>query len=63
MSTHPLEQLIRAADVAITSEDYDALMDFYADDAKLVVKPACASPARTRSARPSWRSPNAWRTR
>jgi uncharacterized protein (TIGR02246 family) len=39
MALHPLEQLIRAADAAITAEDFDALMDFYADDATLVVKP------------------------
>lgn len=39
MTTHPVEQLIRAADVAITAEDFDTLMDFYADDATLVVKP------------------------
>ena len=39
MATHPLEQLIRAADAAITAEDYGSLMDFYADDATLVVKP------------------------
>ncbi|KGF81690.1 hypothetical protein IA69_10470 [Massilia sp. JS1662] len=39
MTPHPLEQLIRAADAAITAEDFDALMDFYADDATLVVKP------------------------
>ena len=39
MADHPLEQLIRAADAAITAEDFDALMDFYADDATLVVKP------------------------
>ena len=39
MTAHPLEHLIRAADAAITAEDFDALMDFYADDATLVVKP------------------------
>jgi len=39
MPPHPLEQVIRAADAAITAEDFDALMDFYADDATLVVKP------------------------
>lgn len=39
MAPHPLEQVIRAADAAITAEDFDALMDFYADDATLVVKP------------------------
>ncbi len=39
MSSHPLRQLIEAADRAITAEDFDALLDFYADDATLVVKP------------------------
>lgn len=39
MPSHPLEQLIKAADAAITAGDFDALMDFYADDASLVVKP------------------------
>jgi uncharacterized protein (TIGR02246 family) len=37
--SHPLKQVIEAADRAITAEDFDALMDFYADDATLVVKP------------------------
>jgi len=39
MAPHPLEQLIRAADAAITAEDFDALMQFYSDDATLVVRP------------------------
>ena len=39
MPSHPLEQLIQAADVAITGGDFDALMAFYANDAALVVKP------------------------
>ena len=39
MPSHPLEHLIQAADVAITAGDFDALMDFYADDAALVVRP------------------------
>ncbi len=39
MAAHPLEQVIRAADAAITAEDFDALMEFYADDATLVIKP------------------------
>ncbi len=44
MSDHELKQLIRAADKAITEEDFDALMDFYAADATLVVKPGlCAT--------------------
>ena len=38
-ATHPVETLIRAADAAITAEDFDRLMDFYAEDATLVVKP------------------------
>jgi uncharacterized protein (TIGR02246 family) len=39
MTSHPLQQLIAAADRAITAEDFDALMDVYAEDATLVVKP------------------------
>jgi uncharacterized protein (TIGR02246 family) len=39
MASHPLQQLIAAADRAITAEDFDALMDLYAEDATLVVKP------------------------
>ena len=39
MTPHPLEQLIRAADAAITAEDFDTLMQFYSDDATLVVRP------------------------
>ncbi|WP_407364109.1 SgcJ/EcaC family oxidoreductase (plasmid) [Pseudomonas luteola] len=34
-----IKQLIEAADRAITAENFDALMDFYADDATLVIKP------------------------
>lgn len=34
-----LKSTIEAADRAITAQDYDALMDFYAEDATLVVKP------------------------
>ncbi|UDL89396.1 SgcJ/EcaC family oxidoreductase [Mesorhizobium sp. PAMC28654] len=39
MSDHELKQLIEAADRAITAEDFEALMGFYAEDATLVVKP------------------------
>lgn len=39
MSKHPVESVIERADAAIVSEDFDALMEFYADDAVLVVKP------------------------
>lgn len=34
-----LKQTIAAADRAITAEDFDALTEFYAEDATLVVKP------------------------
>lgn len=34
-----MRTLIEAADRAITAEDFDAVMDFYADDAMLVVQP------------------------
>jgi ketosteroid isomerase-like protein len=36
---HPLKALIEAADRAITAEDFDAVMPFYADDAVLVIRP------------------------
>ncbi len=36
---HPLEELIASADAAIVGEDFDALLEFYADDGVLVVKP------------------------
>lgn len=39
MSSHPLKEVIAAADRAIGAEDFDALMEFYADDATLVVAP------------------------
>lgn len=39
MPDHELKQLIQAADRAITAEDFDTLMDFYAEDATLVVQP------------------------
>ncbi|HZH05346.1 MAG TPA: SgcJ/EcaC family oxidoreductase [Lautropia sp.] len=39
MSDHPLKSLIEAADRAITAQDYESLMGFYAADATLVVRP------------------------
>lgn len=39
MEYQQIIEAIKSADEAITSEDFDALMDFYADDAALVVKP------------------------
>lgn len=33
MSKHPVLELIKQADRAISAEDFDALMEFYADDA------------------------------
>jgi uncharacterized protein (TIGR02246 family) len=35
----PLKTLIEAADRAIAAEDFDAVAEFYADDATLVVRP------------------------
>lgn len=37
--TQTLRQIIESADQAITAQNYDALMEFYAEDASLVVKP------------------------
>lgn len=39
MKQHPIEQLIHKADTAINKEDFDTLIDIYADDAVLVVQP------------------------
>ncbi len=39
MADHELTRIIVAADAAINREDFDALMDFYAEDATLVVMP------------------------
>ena len=43
MTTHPLNAMIAAAADAINREDFDALMDFYTDDATLVVVPGRAA--------------------
>ncbi|WP_370677149.1 SgcJ/EcaC family oxidoreductase [Pleomorphomonas sp. PLEO] len=47
MAEHELRQLIEAADRAITAEDFDGLMEFYADDATLVVKPGLNATGKT----------------
>ena len=39
MEHQQIKQAIEAADKAITGEDFDALMEFYADEAILVIKP------------------------
>ncbi|HWR43387.1 SgcJ/EcaC family oxidoreductase [Sporomusa sp.] len=39
MHDQELKRLIEGADAAINKEDFEALMDFYAEDAILVVKP------------------------
>ncbi len=39
MSEHELTRLIASADDAINREDFDTVMDFYAEDATLVVRP------------------------
>jgi uncharacterized protein (TIGR02246 family) len=43
MQAHPINALIAAAYAAINREDFDALMDFYTDDATLVVVPGRAA--------------------
>jgi uncharacterized protein (TIGR02246 family) len=39
MGKHPVELLIEKADKAINEEDFDTLIDIYADDAVLVIQP------------------------
>ncbi len=39
MKRHPIELLIDKADTAINREDFDTLIDIYADDAVLVIQP------------------------
>ena len=39
MQNHELKQVIENADNLINQEDFEALMDFYSDDATLVVRP------------------------
>lgn len=39
MIRHPVEFQIEKADRAIVAEDFDTLMDIYADDAVLVIEP------------------------
>ncbi|WP_024873597.1 YybH family protein [Tolumonas lignilytica] len=39
MAQHPIELLINKADSAINAEDFDTLIDIYAENAVLVVKP------------------------
>jgi len=46
MSEHPVLQLIRCADEAIIAEDFDTLMELYAEDAMLVVRPGVVARGR-----------------
>lgn len=39
MKQHPIEELINKADQGIGREDFDTLIDIYADDAVLVIRP------------------------
>ena len=36
---HGLKELIKKCDLAIKKEDFDTLMNYYTDDAILIVKP------------------------
>ncbi|MDX6916242.1 SgcJ/EcaC family oxidoreductase [Pectobacterium carotovorum] len=39
MKPHPIREIIEACDKAISERNLDALMDYYAEDAALVIKP------------------------
>ncbi|MBB3571596.1 nuclear transport factor 2 family protein [Rhizobium sp. BK491] len=39
MSRHDLQHVVEAADKAIMAEDFDSLMDFYDEQATLVIRP------------------------
>lgn len=39
MTDNDLRQIVKKADEAINKEDFEAVLDFYSDDAVLVVKP------------------------
>lgn len=39
MHSHPLRQIIESCDRSISAKDFDSLMENYAEDAALVVKP------------------------
>ena len=39
MKPHPIALLINKADTAINQEDFDTLVNFYAEDAVLVIRP------------------------
>lgn len=39
LNSTEIKELIKKCDVAIKNEDFDTLMDYYTDDALLVVKP------------------------
>ena len=43
MQTHPINTLVCAAHDAINREDFDSLMEFYTDDATVVVVPGRAA--------------------
>ena len=43
MQTHPINTLVSAAHDAINREDFDSLMEFYTDDATVVVVPGRAA--------------------
>lgn len=50
MTPHPLHHIIESCDHAITTKNYDALMEYYAEDAALVVKPGMTGKAKKTSA-------------
>jgi ketosteroid isomerase-like protein len=48
MTAHPVQYLSEAADRAIAREHSDILMDYYADEATLILRPGLHAPGRER---------------
>jgi uncharacterized protein (TIGR02246 family) len=47
LNQHPIALLIEKADKAINQEDFDTVLDLYADDAVLVIKPGMNAVGKT----------------
>lgn len=47
MIEHELKELIRQCDLAIKNEEFDTLMNYYTDEAILVVKPGMIARGKT----------------
>ena len=49
MNQHPIALLIEKADKAINQEDFDTVVDLYAEDAVLVIKPGKTAVGKSKS--------------